>query len=103
MRSLLKDFEQHEQGPVTIWTDSQSAMALTGISKFSNRSKHIDIRCHYIKDLVKEGMVKLAYCTSEDNVADLLTKPLGAVRISTLRQRARLWTCPESRRSVLYD
>lgn len=65
-------------------------MALIDNEKFSNRSKHIDIRFHFIKDLVKKEVIKLKYCTTENNLADLFTKPLGGIRIKKLRKMALL-------------
>ena len=42
------------------------------------RSKHIEIKFHYIRQLVKEKEVAMEFCKSEDQVADILTKPLQA-------------------------
>jgi hypothetical protein len=43
---------------------------------FHDRSKHIEIRYHIIKDKVKKGVAKLQYITTDENIADILTKPL---------------------------
>ena len=43
------------------------------------RSKHIDIRFHFIRDHVKEGSVELLHVASQDQVADIFTKPLSKV------------------------
>ncbi|MCH97023.1 hypothetical protein A2U01_0018016 [Trifolium medium] len=40
------------------------------------RCKHIDVRFHFLRDLAKEGIVELAHCKSQDQLADLMTKPL---------------------------
>ena len=40
--------------------------------------KHIDIRKYYIKEEVDQGMIKLEYTSTADNLADILTKPLGS-------------------------
>ena len=42
---------------------------------FHQRSKHIDIRFHYIRDEIKNGTVTLFYVQSNDNIADIFTKP----------------------------
>lgn len=88
LRSLIQDFGIEIDGPITIKTDSQSAMALINSPKTTNRSKHIDIRYHFIKDMVQQKKFNLEYVSTEDNVADMLTKPLGSIRIARLRTLA---------------
>ena len=67
--------------------------------KFSYRTKHIDNKYHYIRELVSRGVIELKYCPTESNLADLLTKPLGLEKLSKLRRLALLEDC-RSRRSV---
>lgn len=88
LRNLALDFGIQVEGPITIRTDNQSAMAMTTSPKFRNRSKHIDIRIHYIKDMVEQKRFKLEYVSTEHNLADMLTKPLGSTRIRQLRTQA---------------
>ncbi|MCI26032.1 copia protein, partial [Trifolium medium] len=40
------------------------------------RCKHIDVRFHFLRDLAKEGIIELKHCRSQDQLADLMTKPL---------------------------
>ena len=49
------------------------------------RTKHIDIKFHYVREAVKEGIISLTYCPTEKMVADLLTKPLNRIRFKSLR------------------
>ena len=46
------------------------------IQFFYQRSKHIDIRYHFLRDQVGKNMIKLEYCRSKDKIANILTKPL---------------------------
>ena len=46
---------------------------------FHDRSKHIDIRCHFIGDCVQRGVVQLQYTPIGEQVADILTKALGKI------------------------
>jgi ribonuclease HI len=66
---------------ITLHTDSQSSMKLISNQKFSNRSKHIDTKYHYVKHLVEAGEIELKYCTTDDNIADMMTKPLGSIKL----------------------
>jgi hypothetical protein len=44
---------------------------------FHERTKHVDVHCHFIRQLVEDGSIKLQYCPTEDQTADILTKSLG--------------------------
>ena len=60
----------------TILEDNQSAICLAKSQQVHGRTKHIDIKDHFIRDLVEAGRIKLTYRASEDMVADMLTKGL---------------------------
>ena len=47
---------------------------------FYDKSKHTEIRYHNIRDMVQKGVVKLKYVPIEEQVADVLTKPLSRVK-----------------------
>ena len=63
--------------PGVIKGDSRGAIALTENTKDHGKVKHIDIRHHYIRELVHSGRVSLEQVSSADNAADLFTKPLS--------------------------
>ena len=52
---------------------------------FHGKSKHIHVRFHFLRDLVNEGVVELKYCNSQEQVADLMTKPLKLEQFEKLR------------------
>ena len=79
--SLIKQIFGHLDLPVTLFNDNQSAIALAKDQQYHARTKHIDIRFHFICWIVKEGKIKLVYCSTEDMVADTLTKALPSVRV----------------------
>ena len=68
---------------IILYTDSQSSMKLICNQKFTvcNRSKHIDTKYHYVKQLVDLGEVELKYCSTDVNIADMMTKPLGNIKL----------------------
>lgn len=88
--SLLTDFNIAFNDAVEIQCDSQSCIKMIENEKFSNRTKHIDVRCHHIKELISNRDIKLSYCPTSENVADMLTKPLAGTKISYLRSMANL-------------
>ncbi|KXJ81858.1 hypothetical protein RP20_CCG017423 [Aedes albopictus] len=69
-----------------MFEDNQSCLHMLDSEKYSNRTKHIDTRYHFTKDLQQTGIVKFIYCPTEKMLADLLTKPVPRVRIEALRQ-----------------
>ena len=58
--------------------DNQSAILLEekGMASVGKRSRHINVRYFFIRDLVDRGLVEIKYCPTEGMVADFLTKPL---------------------------
>lgn len=69
-------------GPSILYGDNQGSIYLCANLEHK-RSKHIDIRHHWIREVVASGQIKLQWITSASNVADLLTKPLFRLRHET--------------------
>jgi hypothetical protein len=86
LKEVSKGFDVEISEPVTILTDSQSCISMIKNQHFSNRTKHIDTKYHYIRNQVTEGKIKLEYCPTADNAADIFTKPLGSIKIDYLRK-----------------
>ena len=63
-------------GNVVVFSDSQSGIQLCKNPVFHDRTKHIDVRFHFIRDLVKKGIIALENIKSELNPADMGTKCL---------------------------
>ena len=77
--------------PIVIKSDNQSAIAwATGERCASGRAKHIDVRIHYIRDLVQQRVLEVEYIASGDNDADMLTKPLGRIALRNVCGRIGL-------------
>ena len=54
---------------------------------FHDKSKHIEIRYHFRRDMVQKGVVELQYISTDDQTADVLTKPLSRVKFEYFRGR----------------
>ena len=65
-----------EIGTVLIMQDNQATIAMTRNPVHHKRSKHIDIKYHFVRNEVARGNIKLQYCDSKSMIADILTKPL---------------------------
>ena len=56
------------------------------VRELHDKSKHIKIKYDYIRDMVQRGAVKLQYIVTEDQIADVLTKPLARVKFEYFRE-----------------
>ena len=65
---------------VTLHCDNQGAIALTKNPVQHQRSKHIDIKYHFVRDEVKKDVLSLRYVASEENIADLFTKTISRAK-----------------------
>jgi hypothetical protein len=75
LRSLLAELGLAPGGATTIFEDNQGAAFLAQNPKINDRSKHIDISHHFIRDHIKEGRIMLQHVDSANQLADSLTKP----------------------------
>ena len=57
---------------------------------FHDKSKHIEIKYHYVRDMVQRGEVKLQYVTTDENIADVLSKPLAKLKFEYFREKLRV-------------
>ena len=73
--------------PTIIHCDNQSSIKLSVNLVFHDRSKHIEIPYHYVRDMVDRNSVKSEYICTADQTADILTKPLSRVKIEHFRKR----------------
>ncbi|KAB2610785.1 hypothetical protein D8674_018817 [Pyrus ussuriensis x Pyrus communis] len=85
LRRMLGVLGYQQQDSTLIYCDNVSAIKLSRNPVMHGRSKHIDVRYHFLRDLCKEGVIELHYCKSEDQVADLMTKPLKQPAFEKLR------------------
>lgn len=77
IRLLLQQlFELKEISPTIIKEDNQGCILLTKTTKHHSRTKHIDVRHHYIRSCIKENRVKVEYCPTKSMLADMFTKSL---------------------------
>ena len=72
---LLRDMDGDQHTSAVMHADNQGALVLAKNPVHHQRSKHIDIRYHFIRNEVQIGALQLVYTPSDDNVADLFTKP----------------------------
>ena len=95
LRSFIKEIMGIERDPLTLKADNQGAIALAKDNKFHARTKHIDLRYHFIREAVDDGKIKMEYIPTIENVADIFTKPLVRSRHEELVAKLGLGRCEE--------
>ena len=90
LHRLMKDLKQDVSSPTTLFIDNCGAQLLAKNPVNHNKTKHIDVRHHFIRECVQNGSITLRSVPSADNVADICTKPLGKVKFSFLRSMSGL-------------
>lgn len=89
LRGLAKDFGNKVCEPV-LYVDNQSAVAMIKNHENTRRSKHIDIKVHFIKDVIANKQVEVKYVPTDKNIADVLTKSLCSDKFINFRAKLKL-------------
>lgn len=82
LRNLFCELELLDAGPTAILEDNTGAIKWETSEK---RAKHLDIKYHFVKDLVDSGEIDLKYCPTKDMLADIMTKSLPRPRFVNLK------------------
>ena len=75
-----------------VFCDNTSGINISKNHVLHFRTKHIDIRHHFIRDLVEDKIISLEYVPTEGQIIDILTKPLDVSRFESLRRSIGLCT-----------
>ena len=86
LRRILKDLQQGTKDPTTIYCDNMSAIAMTKNPVFHSRTKHIEIRHHFIRELVEKQEIELQFCKTGEQLADIFTKALQIEKFIQFRR-----------------
>ena len=76
LRNLLKDLGFAQPKPTVIFGDNSGSLAIAKNPQYHKRTKHFDIRHHYIRQKVRENEIEVTYCPTSEMTADIFTKPL---------------------------
>jgi hypothetical protein len=92
LRSLISEVFGTLQEPTTLFSDNQAAIALMHNHQYHTQTKHINVRYHWIRWVVKQGAIKVIYCPTDDMVTDMLTKALPSAKVKHFATGLRLCT-----------
>ena len=85
LRELNSVLKNEPAQPVTVFEDNQAAICMSKNPQYHGKSKHINIKFHFIREQVANKMIQLEYCPTEDMLADLLTKGITHEKFERLR------------------
>lgn len=81
--ALLKTFGFDHKQPAFLYCDSKTALYIAANPVYHERTKHIEIDCHFICEKIQDGVIKTFHVPTKDRIADLFTKSLGQNSSST--------------------
>lgn len=70
---------------VPTYVDNQSAIRLAGNPEYHKKTKHIDVRYHFVREVYERGDIDIRYVETKLQLADILTKPLAKQQFNNLR------------------
>jgi len=90
LRNFLIELGFENFANVTLYCDNRSALDLAVNPVFHSRTKHIDIRHHFVRTALKDGTIRLKHVFTDDMIADILTKGLSGPKHKLLSERLGL-------------
>ncbi|WCJ34767.1 Retrovirus-related Pol polyprotein from transposon TNT 1-94 [Euphorbia peplus] len=85
LQRVLSQISDMKAGPVILYIDNRSAIDLAKNPVFHGRSKHIDVRYHFIRECVEQGLIVIKHVSTNEQKADILTKALSAIKFEKMR------------------
>ena len=92
---LLQELGINNLTPVTLNCDNQSALHIAHNPVFHERTKHIEINCHFTREKVLEGLLQLSYLPTTSQLADVLTKILPSHQFQELMSKLGMVNCSD--------
>ena len=92
LKRILKDLGEKQKKAISIMCDNKSAIAMSKNPVHHNRTRHIAIKHHYIRDMVEKGKIEIKYISTDDQVSDILTKALPQDKHHYFKEMMRVTT-----------
>ena len=97
IRRLLSDLKVPQDHPTVLMKNHQGAICIAKNPGSHARTKHINVRCHYIRKALSVETIELNYCPTNEMIADIFTKPLHKEGFEVLRNSMNLKPPPPAK------
>ena len=87
IRKIMTDLHMKQEESTQIFVENQAAISIANDPVFHGKTKHFKIKLFLLREVQREGEVKLLYCKTENQSADILTKALPKAKFEYLRQK----------------
>ncbi|GKB28078.1 uncharacterized mitochondrial protein-like protein, partial [Tanacetum coccineum] len=84
LRNLLGEIGFPQSKPMKMWCDNQAAIYIATNPVFHERTKHIEVDCHFTREKLEDGTITTPHIRTESQLADVLTKALPGTRINSI-------------------
>ncbi|XP_019241434.1 PREDICTED: uncharacterized protein LOC109221403 [Nicotiana attenuata] len=98
---LLDDLSVSPSLPVPLFSDSQAAIHIAKNPVFHERTKHVELDCHFVRQQFQAGLISLSFVPTHSQLADLFTKPLPGPQHRSILGKLGVLSSPSNLRGVL--
>ena len=90
---MFKDIGVDIIYPTTLFEDNQGAIEISKNAKYHDRTKHIDVAHHFVRERIAAKDIEVRYCPTNDMIADIMTKGLGSIKFTKFRDLIGVVPC----------